>query len=66
MEHGDDKQCTLRRNMQDHQKESKRGHHEVQPREHMRNDHGIKESEESPKNAEARPRQNEHTPGQAL
>ena len=30
-----------------------------------RNDHGIKEPEESPKTADARPRQTDHTPGQA-
>ena len=30
----------------------------------MRNDHGIKEPEESPKNADARPRQANHTPSQ--
>jgi len=28
--------------MQDHQKESKRGHKEIQPRNHTRNDHDIK------------------------
>ena len=54
-----------RRNMQDHQKESKTGHQEIQPRYHTRNDHDIKEPEESPKNAEGRPRQTGHTPGQA-
>jgi len=31
----------------------------MKPRDH------IKESEESPKNAEARPRQTDHTPGKA-
>ena len=36
----------ISRNMQDHQKESKRGHQEIQPRDHTRNDHGIKEREE--------------------
>ena len=41
------------------------GHQEIQPRDHTRNDHGIKEPEESPKNAEARTRQTDHTPGQA-
>ena len=41
--------------MQDHQKESKRGHQEIQPRDHTRNDHDIKEPEESTKNPEARP-----------
>ena len=50
--------------MQDHQNESKRGHQEIQPRDHTINDHGIKEPDESPKNAEARPRQTDHTPGQ--
>ena len=49
--------------MQDHQKERKSGHQEIQPRDHLRNDHGIKESEESPKNAEARPKQTYYTPG---
>ena len=44
-----------------HQKESKRGHQEIQPRNHTRHDHGIKEPDESPKNAEARPRQSDHT-----
>ena len=51
--------------MQVHQKESKREHHEIQPRDHTRNDHGLKEPEESPKNAEVRPRQTGHTSGQA-
>ena len=32
---------------------------------HMRNYHGIKQPEESPKNAEAMPRQTDHTPRQA-
>ena len=41
--------------MQDHLKESKRGHQEIQPRDHIRNVHNIKEPEESQKNAEARP-----------
>ena len=41
----------VRRNMQDHQKESKKGHWEMQLRYHTRNDHGIKEREESTKNA---------------
>ena len=31
----------------------------------MRHDRGIKEPEESPKYAEARPRQTDHTPRQA-
>ena len=35
--------------MQDHQKESERGHQEIQPRDHATNDHGTKEPEESPK-----------------
>ena len=51
--------------MQDHKKESKRGHQEIQPRDHTRNDRGIKEPEESPKNAEARSRETDHTPGKA-
>ena len=51
--------------MQNHSKESKRGNQEIQPRDHTRNDHGIKEPEESTKNAEAKPRQTYHTPGQA-
>ena len=46
--------------MQDHQEE---GHQEIQPRDHTRNNHGIKEPEESPKNAKARPRQTDHTHG---
>ena len=47
---------SIRRNMQNHQLEIQaRGHQEIQPRDHTRNDHGIKEPEESPKNAEARP-----------
>ena len=49
--------------MQDHQKESKRGHQDIQPIYHTRNDHGIKQPEESPANEEARPRQTDHTPG---
>ena len=51
--------------MQDHQTESKRVHQEIQRIDHTRNDHGINESEESPKNVEARPRQtrqSDHTP----
>ena len=40
-------------NMQDHQKESKRGHQEIQTRDHTRNDHDVKEPEESTKKAEA-------------
>ena len=51
--------------MQHHQKDSKRGHQEIQPRDHSRNVLGIKEPEESPKKAEARPRQTDHTPNQA-
>ena len=39
--------------MQDHEKGRKRGHEEIQPRDHTINDHGIKEPEESPNNAEA-------------
>ena len=42
-----------------------REHHEIQPRDLTRNDHDIKEPEESPKIAEAGPRQADHTPGQA-
>jgi len=51
--------------MQDHQEESKRRQEEIQPRDHTRNDHGIKELEERPKNAEVRARQTDHTPGKA-
>ena len=51
--------------MQDYQEEIKRGHQDIQPRDHTINDNGIKEPVESPKNAEARPRQTGHTPGQA-
>ena len=43
-------------NMKDNKKETKIRHQEIQPRDHTRNNHGIKEPEESPKNAEARPR----------
>ena len=56
------------RNMQDHQKETKREHKEIQPRrDHTRNDHDNKEPDESQKNAEAeaRQRQTYHTPNQA-
>ena len=38
---------------------------EIQPWYNTRNDHGTIESEESMKNAAARPRQTNHTPGQA-
>ena len=38
--------------MQDHQKESNIEHQEIHPRDHTRNDRGIKDLEESPKNAE--------------
>ena len=66
-ENGDNKQRMnrVRRNMQDNQQESKRGHQKIQPRNHTRNDHDIKEPEESPKNAEARPRHTDHIHGQA-
>ena len=37
----------VRRNMQKHQKESNRGHQEIQPTYHTRNDHGIKEPEQT-------------------
>ena len=47
--------------MQDHQKESKRGHPEIQSRDHTRNHRGVREPEEIPKNAEARPRWSDHT-----
>ena len=40
-----------------HRKESKRGHEEIQPIDHMRNIHGIKRPEECQKTAEIRPRQ---------
>ena len=57
----DDKQrIEYANNIQDHQKESKTGHQEIQPRDHTRNDHGIKQPDESPKNAKARPRQINH------
>ena len=49
------------RNMQDHQKESKRGHTETQPRDHTRNKHGIKEPEECMKTAYTRLRQTDYT-----
>ena len=64
VENGDNKQ-RIRRNMQDYQNESKRVHQEIQPRDHTRNDHDIKEPDESVKNAEARPVQTDHTPRQA-
>ena len=51
--------------MQDHQKESKREYQEIQPRDHTRNDHGIKEPEEIPKYADARPKQTDDTSRQA-
>ena len=51
----------VRKNMLNHQKESE----EIQPRDYTRNDHDIKESKENPKNAEAWPRQTDHTLGQA-
>ena len=47
-----------------HQNESKRGHQEIQPRAHTRNNHGIKEPDDSPKYAEARVRQTDHIPRQ--
>ena len=43
--------------MQDHYKRKQRGQQEVQPRDHKRNDHDIKESEEGQTNAEADLRQ---------
>ena len=46
----------VHRNKQDHHKESKRGHQEIQLTYHTTNDHDIKEPEKSPKNAEARSR----------
>ena len=51
----------VRRNMQDHQNENKRGHQEIN-QEIIRD---IKKPEEIPKNAETRPRESDHTPGQA-
>ena len=51
--------------MQNHQKESKRGHQGIQQRNHTRNDRDIKKPEESPKRAEARPRQTDPTLRQA-
>ena len=51
--------------MQGHQKESKRGYHEIQSRNHTRNGHGIKKCEKIKKNAETRPRQADYTPRQA-
>ena len=51
--------------MQDHQKESEREHQEIQPTDHMRNDHGIQEPEESQKNAVAMSIQTYYTPGQS-
>ena len=53
------------KNMQDNQKESERGHDEIHPRNYTRSDHEIKDPEERPKNAEARPRQTDHTHRQA-
>ena len=55
----------VRRNMQDPQNDGKREHQEIQPRDHTRNNHDIKEPEESPKYAEAKPRRTDHTPRQA-
>ena len=49
--------------MRDHQKEIKTGYQEIQPRDHSRNDRDIKAPEDSPKNAEAKPRQTDYTPG---
>ena len=40
---------------------NKRGHQEIQPRDRTGSDHGIKELEESQKNAEARARIIDHT-----
>ena len=51
--------------MQDHQKESKRGYQEIEQKGHTRNDSGIKEPEENPKNTEDRPTQTDHTHRQA-
>ena len=51
--------------MLDHQKESKRGLQEIQPRHRTRNYHDIKEPEECQMNAKARPRHTDHTPKQA-
>ena len=42
-----------------------REHQEMQPRDHMRKDHSIKEPEESQRNAETRPTQIGDTPRQA-
>jgi len=47
-------------------KQSMRRHEEMQQRDHMRNDHDIKELEESLKNPEARLRQTDHTHRQAV
>ena len=45
--------------------ESKRGHQEIHTIDHTRQDRDIKEPEEGLQNAEARPRQTDHTPRQA-
>ena len=50
--------------MQDHQKERKKGHQKIQPRDHTRNDHDIREPAGCQKSAQCRPRQTENTPGQ--
>ena len=66
IKNGDDKTTNrLRRNMQDHQNASNRGHQEIQPRDHTRNDSDMQEPEESLKNFKARPRQTNHIPRQA-
>ena len=48
----------------DHQRKNKRGHQEMQLREHTRNDHGTNEPEESQKNALTTPRPNDTLRGE--
>ena len=54
------KNNAVRRYRNDHQKGDKSGHQEVQLRSHAGNDYDIKEPEESQKNADSKPRQNDY------
>jgi len=47
--------------MQEHKEETQVGHHQVQQKDHTRNDSDITEPEESQKNTDPSPRQTDYT-----
>ena len=46
--------------MQDHQKECRKVYQKKEPRDHVRNDNGLKKPEKSKKNADTMPRQTDY------